>query len=101
MRLIVLAVVTLLPIPAALSQVVRAGGSATTPADRSGTPLRLLYDQPAANNNDGWVSQSLPLGNGYMGVNLFGGVQQDRLQITENSLVDAPQPVPTRSGSST
>ncbi|MDE1163141.1 MAG: glycoside hydrolase family 95 protein [Acidobacteriaceae bacterium] len=53
-------------------------------------PLRLWYDKPAANDNDGWVSQSLPLGNGYMGVNLFGGVQQDRLQITENSLVDSP-----------
>ena len=115
MRLIVLAVVTLLPTPAALSQVVRtadakmpletakvqktgngdfvrdgSGPSATAAADRSGTPLGLLYDHPAANSNDGWVSQSLPLGNGYMGVNLFGGVQQDRLQITENSLVDAP-----------
>lgn len=100
MRLIVLAIVTLLPAPAALSQVVRAGDAKmpldtanvqkTGSIDRSGTPLRLLYDHPAANDNDGWVSQSLPLGNGYMGVNLFGGVQQDRLQITENSLVDAP-----------
>ena len=115
MRLIVLAVVTLLPASAALSQVVRAGDasmalrtakvqktgngdfvhgdsgpSATAAADRSETPLRLSYDHPAANSNDGWVSQSLPLGNGYMGVNLFGGVQQDRLQVTENSLVDAP-----------
>ena len=115
MRLIVLAVVTLLPASAALSQVVRAGDasmalrtakvqktgngdfvhgdsgpSATAAADRSETPLRLSYDHPAANSNDGWVSQSLPLGNGYMGVNLFGGVKQDRLQITENSLVDAP-----------
>ena len=114
-RLIVLAVATLLPTSIPLSQLVRAGDgqialetakvrktgngdfilagsgrSATATADRSGTPLRLLYDHPAANNNDGWVSQSLPLGNGYMGVNLFGGVQEDRLQITENSLVDAP-----------
>jgi alpha-L-fucosidase 2 len=90
MRLIVLAVVTLLPMPAALSQVVRAGRSVTATTNRSEAPLRLWYNSPAANNNDGWVSQSLPLGNGYMGVNLFGGVQQDRLQITENSLVDAP-----------
>jgi len=115
MRLIVLAVATLLPAPAALSQVIRArnanmpvetakvqktgdgdfirGGSgraATAAANGAGTPLRLSYDHPAANDNDGWVSQSLPLGNGYMGVNLFGGVQQDRLQLTENSLVDAP-----------
>jgi alpha-L-fucosidase 2 len=90
MRLIVLAVAILLPMPASLSQAVRAGRSAAAPAGHSGTPLRLLYDHPAINNNDGWVSQSLPLGNGYMGVNLFGGVEQDRLQITENSLVDAP-----------
>lgn len=53
--------------------------------------LRLWYDQPAADSDDGWVSQSIPLGNGYMGINLFGGVRKDRLQITENSLVDAPK----------
>ncbi|GAA1717774.1 hypothetical protein GCM10009809_12130 [Isoptericola hypogeus] len=52
------------------------------------TPMKLWYDEPAADSDDGWVDQSLPLGNGYMGVNLFGGVQKDRLQITENSLQD-------------
>lgn len=66
--------------------------------DASEVPRRLWYDSPAANNDDGWVSQSLPLGNGYMGVNVFGGVEHERLQITENSLVDSPggqrRPVP-------
>ncbi len=115
MRSIVLAGITLLAVPAALSQIVLAGQpgmpvqlasgqrtgngslvhvhsgrSATAAAENSRPALRLLYDHPAADNNDGWVSESLPLGNGYMGVNLFGGVQKDRLQITENSLVDAP-----------
>lgn len=36
--------------------------------------------------DDGWEKWSLPLGNGYMGVNVFGRVSAERLQITENSL---------------
>jgi alpha-L-fucosidase 2 len=115
MRSIVLAFLTLLAVPAAPSQIALAGhsgmpiqnatgqrtgngvlghgqpsGRANSASENAGPPLQLLYDHPAADNNDGWVSQSLPMGNGYMGVNLFGGVQKDRLQITENSLVDAP-----------
>ena len=35
---------------------------------------------------DGWEKWSLPLGNGYMGVNVFGGKHCEKLQITENSL---------------
>ena len=37
------------------------------------------------NQNDGWEKWSLPIGNGYMGVNVFGRVKEERLQITENS----------------
>ena len=36
--------------------------------------------------DEGWENWSLPLGNGYMGVNVFGRVNTERLQITENSL---------------
>ena len=36
--------------------------------------------------DDGWEKWSLPLGNGYMGVNIFGRVKEERMQITENSL---------------
>ena len=36
--------------------------------------------------DDGWEKWSLPLGNGYMGVNVFGRTETERLQITENSL---------------
>lgn len=36
--------------------------------------------------NDGWEKWSLPLGNGYMGVNVFGRTETERLQVTENSL---------------
>ena len=36
---------------------------------------------------DGWKNASFPLGNGYMGVSLFGGARTERLQLTEPSLV--------------
>ena len=36
--------------------------------------------------DDGWEKWSLPIGNGYMGVNVFGRVKNERLQVTENSL---------------
>ena len=36
--------------------------------------------------DDGWEKWSLPIGNGYMGVNVFGRTETERLQITENSL---------------
>ena len=50
--------------------------------------LRLWYDSPAPDNDGGWINRSLPLGNGYMGVNLFGRTDTERIQITENSLYD-------------
>ena len=36
--------------------------------------------------DDGWEKWSLPIGNGYMGVNIFGRVKTERMQVTENSL---------------
>ncbi|MBQ2987962.1 MAG: glycoside hydrolase family 95 protein [Clostridia bacterium] len=36
--------------------------------------------------DDGWEKWSLPIGNGYMGVNIFGRTATERMQITENSL---------------
>ena len=64
----------------------------------SQTALRLVYDEPAPQvlsekqdpyNYAGWREYSIPMGNGYMGLNLFGGVDHDRIQITENSLQDS------------
>lgn len=68
-------------------------------------PLHLLYDEEApygnedayATNNsgdpsyvssddDGWERWSIPLGNGYFGVNAFGRTETERLQITEKTL---------------
>ncbi|MBU2929887.1 glycoside hydrolase family 95 protein [Winogradskyella psychrotolerans] len=57
----------------------------------SGKPsktLSLWYNEPAADSNKGWINSSIPMGNGYMGVNLFGGIEKERIQITENSLYD-------------
>ncbi|WP_127472993.1 glycosyl hydrolase family 95 catalytic domain-containing protein [Microbacterium sulfonylureivorans] len=52
--------------------------------------LRLWYDEAAPDSDEGWTTRSLPLGNGYMGVNVFGIATKERLQITENSLLDLP-----------
>lgn len=50
--------------------------------------------------DDGWEKWSLPLGNGYMGVNVFGRTETERLQITENSLSNPyfRGPTPGRAG---
>ncbi|MDD6799093.1 MAG: glycoside hydrolase N-terminal domain-containing protein [Firmicutes bacterium] len=47
--------------------------------------LLLKYNKPASDSDEGWERQSLPLGCGYFGVNVFGIVESERLQITENS----------------
>lgn len=54
--------------------------------------LHLWYDESAPDNNKGWINNSIPMGNGYMGVNVFGGAKTERIQITENSLYDAVGP---------
>ena len=36
--------------------------------------------------DDGWERWSLPIGNSYMGANVFGRTETERLQIAENSL---------------
>jgi alpha-L-fucosidase 2 len=65
--------------------------SAQSPDDAAGRPdktLRLWYDQPAPDSDLGWANDSIPMGNGYMGINIFGGTKSERIQITENSLYD-------------
>ncbi len=49
-------------------------------------PLKLKYLSPAEDSVEGWERYSLPLGNGYLGANVFGIVARERIQITENSL---------------
>ena len=58
----------------------------------------LWYDSPAPNGgsvhviqhrgfpfDSDWEKYSLPLGNGYMGVNLFGRTDTERIQISEDT----------------
>lgn len=47
---------------------------------------RAFHKAGEASPDDGWEKWSLPIGNGYMGVNVFGRTKTERLQITENSL---------------
>ena len=44
------------------------------------SPLRLWYDRPA----DSWV-EALPIGNGYMGGMIFGGIAEERIQFNEDT----------------
>ena len=46
------------------------------------TPMQTVYDYAATD----WQSQTLPLGNGYLGVSVFGGVESEELLINEHTL---------------
>lgn len=46
----------------------------------------MRYRNPARDSIEGWERESLPLGNGFLGANVFGGVNRERIQITENTL---------------
>ena len=37
--------------------------------------MYLKYNNPAENSDKGWEEYSIPLGNGYMGANVFGGIE--------------------------
>lgn len=51
-------------------------------------PMELWYKKPAPDTLKGWEAWALPLGCGYLGAKVFGGVQTERVQITENSLAN-------------
>jgi len=42
----------------------------------------LWYNQPAKE----WMTEALPIGNGYMGAMFFGGVEKEQIQFTDGSL---------------
>ena len=48
-------------------------------------PLVLSYSEPAALGAQGWENDSLPIGNGHFGVNLFGGVAEECFTVAEKS----------------
>ena len=43
---------------------------------------QLRYNQPAAD----WEREALPIGNGFLGAMVFGGVTDDRIQLNEHTL---------------
>ena len=50
--------------------------------------LIMKYKTPAEDSIYGWENESLPIGNGYIGANIFGIVERERVQITHNALVN-------------
>ncbi len=46
----------------------------------------MRYNTSAEDSLRGWEEQSLPIGCGHFGANIFGIPQRERIQITENSL---------------
>ncbi len=47
----------------------------------AGSDLKLTYDQPASK----WT-EALPIGNGRLGAMVFGGIQNERFQLNEDTL---------------
>ena len=48
---------------------------------------RLVAVRPSEDTLAGWEWQSYPLGNGWFGASVFGGIGAERIQITENSFL--------------
>ncbi|MCA9259450.1 MAG: glycoside hydrolase family 95 protein, partial [Planctomycetales bacterium] len=72
-------------------------GTAIEPAPvRPKNPLTLWYVRPARQ----WV-EALPLGNGRLGAMVFGGVDQERLQINEDTVWSGSPYDPANSGALT
>ncbi|MEU5725951.1 glycoside hydrolase N-terminal domain-containing protein [Micromonospora sp. NPDC047738] len=61
-------------------------GAGASVAAEGNSELRLWYDQPTPDTDNGWETRSLPIGNGNMGAAVFGGVRSERLQFNEKSL---------------
>ena len=57
---------------------------------------KIWFDEAAPVSVEGFERWSLPLGNGYMGVNVFGGVETELISVTENSVFN-----PSSSGKGT
>ena len=53
----------------------------------------LAYKQPASRTYKGWEEEALPIGNGSLGVKIFGLIGAERIQFNEKSLWSGgPQP---------
>ena len=54
-------------------------------------PLQLWYQSPARE----WQTEALPIGNGRLGAMIFGGVENDRIVLNEESIIAGP-PIPEK-----
>lgn len=50
--------------------------------------LALKYKAPAEDSAEGWEKYSLPVGNGFGGASVFGGVAKERIQFTTNEFAN-------------
>ncbi len=57
-------------------------GSVSAEDSSKTVPLVMKYTTPAQN----WESDALPLGNGFIGAMVFGGIESERIQINEHTL---------------
>lgn len=48
----------------------------------------MKYREAAENSLTGWENSSLPIGNGYFGASVFGGVKSERIQFTTNEFAN-------------
>lgn len=53
-----------------------------SPASDPAAKLQAFYTKPATD----WEQEATPLGNGFLGAMVFGGVESDRIQINEHTL---------------
>lgn len=67
-------------------------GQPVRTAAETGSRMRLWYDEPASqtasvwDSNGIWQSATLPIGNGRLGANIYGEVQQEHLTLNEETL---------------
>lgn len=59
-----------------------ATAAATVVSVGAAAPLKLTYDTPVTD----WMTEALPIGNGYMGAMFYGTMMADTIQFTEESL---------------
>lgn len=50
--------------------------------------LVMRYFAPAERTDNGWERFSLPLGNGFFGASVFGGIDRERIQFTTNTFAN-------------
>ena len=83
------AALTMLALPSAASDTVSGDGGRYTlrydqPVPDGGAMIRELHNGGPYDRD--WEYRSLPIGNGYMGANIFGRTDTERIQISEKTL---------------